>query len=77
LSSSSWRALAALGAILIAAVAGAGCTNHCDSRLLECRYDCSRLYQTCIISGADEEACAKPYRQCWAACDNERNYCRQ
>ncbi len=67
-----------LGTISIALAASLGsCTNHCDSRLLECRYDCSRIYQTCIISGADEEECAKPYRQCWAACNAERNYCRQ
>jgi hypothetical protein len=74
--SSRRRAVAvALGAILIAALGSAGCTNHCDARLLECQYDCSRIYQTCVISGADEEECARPYRNCWAACDNERRYC--
>jgi hypothetical protein len=71
-------AAGALGAILLAlAAALGGCTNHCETRLVECQYDCSRLYQSCIIAGADQEECAKPYRRCWAACTNERNYCRQ
>ncbi len=69
--------LAALGTIAIALLAAAGCTDHCEARLSECRYDCSRVYQTCVISGVDQEECAKPYRQCWAACSKERTYCRQ
>jgi hypothetical protein len=66
-----------LAALAIALLASAGCTNHCDARLLECQYDCERIFQTCVISGADEGQCAKPYRQCWAACSNEHNYCRR
>jgi hypothetical protein len=63
--------VAALGAPL------SGCASSCDTKKVECRYECDREYKVCDLRGNDEFYCHNQAGLCYGNCDYDRATCKE
>jgi len=53
----------------------AGCANHCKQALVQCRYQCQRTYQLCLLKNTDAWYCQTEVGNCDVKCDDDSKSC--
>jgi len=54
-----------------------GCASSCDTKKVECRYECDREYKLCHLRGNDEFYCHNQAALCYENCDYDRALCKE